>query len=152
MYAVIKTGGKQYKVAQGDILRVEKLSADVGTSIDFNDVLLVADKENIKIGTPQVPGGKVLATVQEHGRGKKIKIIKFKRRKHHCKRMGHRQYFTDVKITSIMADGIEPAPMITKPETESTVSDTSPQVETQTVEATLHTHASSETPTISATS
>lgn len=71
MYAVIKTGGKQYKVAQGDTLRVEKLSADVGANIDFNNVLLVADNDNIKIGTPQVPGGKVLATVQEHGRGKK---------------------------------------------------------------------------------
>jgi large subunit ribosomal protein L21 len=150
MYAVIKTGGKQYKVAQGDTLRVEKLSADVGANIDFNNVLLVADNDNIKIGTPQVPGGKVLATVQEHGRGKKIKIIKFKRRKQYYKRMGHRQSFTDVKITSIMADGIETPPMITETETQSAVSDTPSHVETQTIEATLHTRVS-ETPTTSAT-
>jgi large subunit ribosomal protein L21 len=133
MYAVIQTGGKQYKVAQGDTLRIEKLAVDEGETINFNNVLLVADRDNIKIGTPQVLGGKVLATVQKQGRGKKIKIIKFKRRKHHRKQMGHRQYFTDVKITTIMADGIIPQKIevveATPPETESQTTETMPQVE-----------------------
>ncbi|MCK5876309.1 MAG: 50S ribosomal protein L21 [Candidatus Marithrix sp.] len=106
MYAVIKTGGKQYKVSQGDTLRVEKLFADEGDNIEFNDVLLVANDDKIEIGSPQVDGGKVTATVEAHGRAKKIKIIKFKRRKHHMKQMGHRQYYTDVKITEIMANNI----------------------------------------------
>ncbi len=107
MYAVIKTGGKQYKVAQGHTLKVEKLFAEVGTSIDFENVLLVDDGKQIKIGSPKVEGGKVTATVEAHGRGKKVQIIKFKRRKHHRKQMGHRQSYTEIKITGIMADGIE---------------------------------------------
>jgi large subunit ribosomal protein L21 len=154
MYAVIQTGGKQYKVAQGDTLRVEKLVADEGETINFNNVLLVADRDNIKIGTPQVLGGKVLATVQKQGRGQKIKIIKFKRRKHHRKQMGHRQYFTDVKITNIMADGIIPPKTevveatppdsveatppvrieVTPPETESQTTETTPRVEIPTLQ------------------
>lgn len=125
MYAVIHAGGKQYKVAQGNTLRIEKVPAEVGTSVDFNNVLLVADGNNIKIGTPQVDGGKVTATVVEHGRGKKIKIIKFKRRKHHRKQMGHRQHYTDVKITSIMADGIESPPPISEVEV------TPPEIESE---------------------
>jgi len=107
MYAVMKTGGKQYRVAPGDALKIEKIEADVGARVDFDNVLMVAQDEDIRIGTPHVDGGKVVATVLEQGRGKKVQIIKFKRRKHHLKRMGHRQAFTEVRITSILADGIE---------------------------------------------
>ena len=108
MYAVIKTGGKQYKVSQGDTLKIEKIfEEDLYTSIEFDQVLLVDDGKQIKIGNPIVEGGKVTATIEAHGRGKKIKIIKFKRRKHHRKQMGHRQHYTQIKITGIMAEGIE---------------------------------------------
>jgi len=103
MYAVIKTGGKQYKVAEGDVLKVEKILAEEGDSIDFNEVLLIANGEEIKVGTPQLADSKVTATVQKQGRGAKIKIIKFRRRKHYRKQMGHRQSFTEVKITGIVA-------------------------------------------------
>jgi len=120
MYAVIQTGGKQYKVAQGNTLRIEKIPNEIGTSVDFNNVLMVADGDNLKIGAPLVNGGKVTATVETQGRDKKVKIIKFKRRKHHRKQMGHRQYYTDVKITSIMADGIEPVAVSFEPKIETT--------------------------------
>ena len=124
MYAVIQTGGKQYKVTQGDVLRIEKLAADEGASVDFNAVLLVADGDNIKIGKPQVDGAKVTALVQTQGRDKKVKIIKFKRRKHHRKQMGHRQYYTDVKIIQINKKGIEGSSQQAEPEnTESVASD-----------------------------
>jgi large subunit ribosomal protein L21 len=92
MYAVIKTGGKQYRVAQGDVLRVEKLTADVGASVDFERVLMVADGDNISIGTP---------FIRSQGRGDKIKIIKFRRRKNYRRQMGHRQSYTEVEITGI---------------------------------------------------
>ncbi|WP_422132925.1 50S ribosomal protein L21 [Endozoicomonas sp. ALD040] len=101
MYAVIKTGGKQYRVAEGTTLKVEKLDVAAGESLDINDVLLVANGEEVKIGAPVVEGAKVTAEVVAHGRGPKIKIIKFKRRKHHRKQMGHRQWFTELKITGI---------------------------------------------------
>jgi large subunit ribosomal protein L21 len=101
MYAVIQTGGKQYRVAEGDTVRVEKLAADEGASVELDKVLMVADGENIRVGTPYLDGGKVTATVKSHGRGKKVKIIKFRRRKHHMKRQGHRQWFTDLEITGI---------------------------------------------------
>ncbi len=103
MYAVIQTGGKQYRVSEGDILRVEKIDTEAGASIDLDKVLMVADGENIKVGTPYVDGGKVTAEVQDHGRGKKVKILKFKRRKHQLKRQGHRQWYTELKITGISA-------------------------------------------------
>jgi large subunit ribosomal protein L21 len=101
MYAVIKTGGKQYRVTQGGVLRVEKLEADVGTSIDFERVLMIADGDNIAIGKPFIEGGKVTATVRSHGRGDKIKIIKLRRRKHYRQQMGHRQSYTEIEITGI---------------------------------------------------
>ena len=101
MYAVIKTGGKQYRVAQGDILRVEKLTADVGASVNFDRVLMVADGDNISIGTPFIDGGKVTATIRSQGRSDKIKIIKFRRRKNYRRQMGHRQSYTEVEITGI---------------------------------------------------
>lgn len=107
MYAVIQTGGKQHKVVPGSFLTIEKIPGEVGASVDFNDVLMVANGDDVRIGAPQVDGGKVTAIVHEQGRGKKINILKFKRRKHHLKRMGHRQHYTDVRITGIMADGIE---------------------------------------------
>ena len=101
MYAVIKTGGKQYRVTQGDTLRVETLDAGEGDSVEFDHVLMVGEGEDVKIGTPLLDGGKVTATVKSHGRAKKIEIIKFRRRKHHMKRMGHRQNYTEVEITGI---------------------------------------------------
>jgi len=101
MYAVIKTGGKQYRVSQGDTLRVETIDANAGDSIEFDQVLMVGEGEKVKVGTPLVDGGKVTATVKSHGRGDKVEIIKFRRRKHHMKKMGHRQNFTEVEITAI---------------------------------------------------
>ncbi|MGB1270918.1 MAG: 50S ribosomal protein L21 [Endozoicomonas sp.] len=101
MYAVIRTGGKQYRVSEGDTLKVEKLDTAAGESLDISDVLLVANGEELKVGAPVVKGAKVTAEVVSHGRGPKIKIIKFKRRKHHRKQMGHRQWFTELKITGI---------------------------------------------------
>ena len=103
MYAVIQTGGKQYRVSEGDTLKVEKLGAEEGASVDLDKVLMIADGEEIKVGTPYVDGGKVTATVKSHGRAKKVKIIKFKRRKQHLKRQGHRQWFTELEITGISA-------------------------------------------------
>ena len=101
MYAVIKTGGKQYRVSEGDTLRVEKLDSDAGETIEFDQVLAVGEGADLKIGTPFVKGGKVTATVKEQGRAKKVEIIKFRRRKHHMKRMGHRQSYTELEITGI---------------------------------------------------
>ncbi len=103
MYAVIESGGKQHRVVEGETLRLEKLEAATGESVDFDKVLLVADPEGLKIGTPYVDGGKVTAEVVSHGRADKVRIIKFRRRKHHRKQMGHRQWFTEVKITGINA-------------------------------------------------
>lgn len=101
MYAVIKTGGKQYRVQEGQVIRVETLKAEAGETVNFAEVLMVANGDDIKIGAPVVDGAKVTGTVVEHGRGKKIEIIKFKRRKHHMKRQGHRQNYTAVRIESI---------------------------------------------------
>ena len=103
MYAVIQTGGKQYRVAEGDTLRVEKLSVDEGAQIDIDKVLMIGEGEDVKIGSPYIEGGKVSATIKSHGRGKKVKIIKFRRRKHHLKRQGHRQWYTELEITGISA-------------------------------------------------
>ena len=101
MYAVIKTGGKQYRASVGDTMKVEKLDMATGEVIELDQVFMIANGEDIKIGMPVVEGAKVKAEVISHGRGKKINIIKFKRRKHHMKRMGHRQWFTEIKITEI---------------------------------------------------
>ena len=101
MYAVIQTGGKQYRVTEGATLRVEKLNADEGASIDLDKVLMIGEGEDVKIGAPYVDGGKVTATIKSHGRGKKVTIIKFRRRKHHMKRQGHRQWYTELEITAI---------------------------------------------------
>jgi large subunit ribosomal protein L21 len=101
MYAVIKTGGKQYKVAEGEKLKVETLTAEVGSTVSFDEVLMVADGDKHTIGAPLVKGGTVTAQVLQHGRGDKIRIIKHRRRKHYHKEQGHRQNFTEVQITGI---------------------------------------------------
>ncbi|WP_295887196.1 50S ribosomal protein L21 [uncultured Thiohalocapsa sp.] len=105
MYAVIETGGKQYRVAEGDKLRVEKLEAEAGASVDLDRVLMIAVGGTVKVGKPFIEGGKVTAEVARHGQGDKVKIIKFRRRKHHMKRQGHRQWFTELKITGITGAG-----------------------------------------------
>jgi len=103
MYAVIVTGGKQYRVSQGDKLRVEKLDVAEGDAVELDKVLMVVDGDDIKIGAPVLEGGKVTAEVKAQGRGKKVEIIKFHRRKHHMKRQGHRQAYTELEITGISA-------------------------------------------------
>lgn len=101
MYAVIESGGKQHKVADGEILNLEKLDLPAGETFDFDKVMLIADGADVKIGSPYVEGGKVSAEVLGHGRAKKIKIIKFNRRDHYRRQAGHRQWYTQVKITGI---------------------------------------------------
>jgi large subunit ribosomal protein L21 len=101
MYAVIRSGGKQHRVKEGDTLKVEKLELETGSKFNFDEVLLVGEAEKLNIGAPLVKGSKVTGEVVSHGRAKKINILKFKRRKHHMKKMGHRQWFTEVKITGI---------------------------------------------------
>jgi large subunit ribosomal protein L21 len=101
MNVVIKTGGKQYRVSEGDRLEVETLDAAPGDEIEFSEVLLLREGDKVEVGTPFVPGATVKARVLGHGRGKKIRIIKFKRRKHYRRQMGHRQNFTRVEITGI---------------------------------------------------
>ena len=103
MYAVIKTGGKQYKVAEGDTLRVEKLAGEEGDTIELDHVLLIGDGDEVKVGTPTVAGAKVSATIQSQGRGDKIKVVKFKRRKDYLRTQGHRQSYTELKIGAIAA-------------------------------------------------
>lgn len=101
MYAVIKTGGKQYRVATGDKLRVETLDVDEGATVNLDSVLMVSDGESLTVGAPMVSGATVSATVLSHGRGKKIEIVKFRRRKHYRRQMGHRQNYTELEITGI---------------------------------------------------
>ncbi len=101
MYAVVKTGGKQYKVAEGQYLKVEKLDGNEGDTVELDQVLMIADGDKLKIGSPTVDGGKVTATIKSHGRHKKVEIMKFRRRKHHQKRTGHRQYYTEIEVTGI---------------------------------------------------
>lgn len=101
MYAVIESGGKQHKVTEGEFLRLEKLDAAAGDKVDFDKVLMVSEGDKVTLGAPYVAGGKVTAEVLEQGRGDKVTIIKFRRRKHHRKQAGHRQAFTEVKITGI---------------------------------------------------
>lgn len=103
MYAVIKTGGKQYKVAAGEKLKVEKLVGEVGSAVTIDQVLMLADGENITIGAPLVKGASVKATVVSHGRGDKVMIFKMRRRKHYRKTQGHRQDYTEIQIDKIAA-------------------------------------------------
>ncbi len=101
MFAVIETGGKQYKVKAGEIIRVEKLELGVGTIHNFDKVLLVSDGDQTQIGSPFLAGKTVTAEVVDQARAKKVRIIKFRRRKHHMKKQGHRQYYTSLKVTGI---------------------------------------------------
>ena len=103
MYAVIESGGKQHRVQEGEVLKLEKLDAATGDKVDFDKVLMVGEGSSVKIGTPYVTGSKVTAEVISHDKGRKVTIIKFTRRKHHRKQQGHRQWFTEVKITGIKA-------------------------------------------------
>jgi len=103
MYAVFATGGKQYRATTGDILEIEKLDAEKGATVELHQVLMVGEGKDVKVGTPYLQGGKVTAMIVEHGRGEKIRIIKFRRRKHHRKQMGHRQDVTRIEITGIAA-------------------------------------------------
>ena len=103
MYAVIKTGGKQHRVTLGEKLKVEKLAGEVGGEIVFDQVLMVADGENVTIGAPMVSGASAKATVVSHGRGDKVMIFKMRRRKHYRKTQGHRQDYTEVQIQQIAA-------------------------------------------------
>ena len=103
MYAVFKTGGKQYRAATGDVIKVEKIEAEKGATVELDQVLMVGEGEDVKVGAPYLEGGKVTATVVDHGRREKIKVIKFKRRKNYRRQMGHRQYFTQIEITGIDA-------------------------------------------------
>jgi len=103
MYAVIVTGGKQYRVEEGQTLKVEKIETATGEAIQLEKVLLIGNGDDVKIGQPVVEGAKVTAEIVAHGRHKKVKIIKFRRRKHSMKQMGHRQWFTEIKITGISA-------------------------------------------------
>ena len=100
-YAVIRTGGKQYRGAPGDVIRVEKLNGEPGAQIEFTDVLMTADGEAVRVGTPLVEGARVTAQVVSHGKAKKILIFKKKRRKNYRRRQGHRQQFTAVRVTTI---------------------------------------------------
>ena len=103
MYAVIKTGGKQYRVAEGDVVRIEKLAAELGATVEFDEVLLVGSGADVRIGAPLVAGSKVSGVVHKHGKGEKKAIVKFRRRKHYLRQGTHRQFYTDVKITGIQA-------------------------------------------------
>lgn len=103
MYAVIKSGGKQYRVMEGDTIKVEKIDAGEGDKVTLDEVLLIADGDTVKVGTPRVEGASVSATVKSQGRGPKIRIIKLKRRKHYRRQAGHRQAYTELAITGIKA-------------------------------------------------
>ncbi|MBI2754270.1 MAG: 50S ribosomal protein L21 [Betaproteobacteria bacterium] len=105
MYAVMKSGGKQYRVKQGESLRIEALPAAVGAPVSFDQVLMVGEGENARVGAPYVAGAKVNATVLSHGRGEKVKIFKLRRRKHSQKTQGHRQSYTEVRIDGIVTQG-----------------------------------------------
>ncbi len=101
MYAVIQTGGKQYRVKEGEYLKIETLPAETGEQVEFDKVLLIQSDAGVKVGRPFIEGGKVTATIRAHGRHKKVNIIKFRRRKHYMKRQGHRQNYTEIQITGI---------------------------------------------------
>lgn len=103
MFAVIKTGGKQYRVSQGDKLRVETLQADEGASVNLDQILMVGEGDKVTVGAPTVAGASVTAKVLSHGRGKKVDIVKFRRRKHYRRQMGHRQNYTELEITGVSA-------------------------------------------------
>jgi len=120
MYAVFKTGGKQYRASKGDRLRVERLEAEEGATVEFDQVLLVGEGTDVKLGSPLVSGSKVKATVKSQGRAAKIKVLKFKRRKNYMRVKGHRQPFTEVEITSITGGPRKKAAAKSEPAAETT--------------------------------
>ncbi|CAL4322130.1 50S ribosomal protein L21 [Buchnera aphidicola] len=101
MYAIFSNGGKQYQVQRGQTIRLEKINAKKGDNITFDNILMLIKEKNIQLGTPSIKNSSIIGNIIQHGREKKIKIIKFRKRKHFKKQQGHRQYFTDVKITQI---------------------------------------------------
>ena len=103
MYAIIKTGGKQYKVSEGDVITVEKLAAAEGDAVTFDEVLTVVNDGDVKVGTPVIAGAKVTGKVEAQGKGKKIRIFKYKAKSNYRKRQGHRQPYTKVEITAVNA-------------------------------------------------
>ncbi len=109
MYAVFRTGGKQYRAAKGDVLRLEKIEADEGASVDFDDVLLIGEGSDIKVGNPVIAGSSVSAKVLRQGKSKKVSVVKFKRRQNYLRQGSHRQFFTEVEITGISASGAKKA-------------------------------------------
>ena len=102
MFAVIQTGGKQYRVSEGSVLRIEKLPADAGATVEFGEVLLVGQGDSVKLGKPFIAGAKVTATIQSHGKAAKVRIVKFRRRKHYLRQKNHRQPFTEIVVTGIV--------------------------------------------------
>ena len=102
MYAVIATGGKQYRVAEGDVVRLEKLEGEPGSAVEFDKVLVVGQGADIKVGKPYVDGSKVTGTIESHGKSDKVRIVKFRRRKHYKREKCHRQEYTQIKVTGIV--------------------------------------------------
>ncbi|MCI8645638.1 MAG: 50S ribosomal protein L21 [Firmicutes bacterium] len=123
MYAIIETGGKQYRVAEGDQIRIEKIKADNGEQIKFDKVLVMGDGADAKVGAPYVDGAAVFGDVLETGKGKKVIIFKYKAKKDYRKKQGHRQPYTLVEITGVSADGTAPAKKAVVPKEEATVAD-----------------------------
>ena len=109
MYAVFRSGGKQYRAAKGDVLRVEKIDASEGASVDFDDVLLIGEGKDIKVGNPLLAGSSVSAKVLRQGKSRKVPVVKFKRRQNYLRQGSHRQFFTEVEITGISATGAKKA-------------------------------------------
>lgn len=109
MYAVFRSGGKQYRAAKGDVLRLEKIEAEEGASVAFEDVLLIGEGNDIKVGNPVLPGSSVSAKVLRQGKSRKVSVVKFKRRQNYLRQGSHRQFFTEVEITGITASGAKKA-------------------------------------------
>lgn len=114
MYAVFRSGGKQYRAATGDVLKLEKIEADEGASVEFDEVLLVGAGSDVKVGTPLLEGGSVTAKVLRQGKSRKVPVVKFKRRQNYLRQGSHRQLFTEVEITAIAGEGGKPKPAAKK--------------------------------------
>lgn len=127
MYAIFESGGKQHKVVEGEVLRLEKLEAAAGDQVSFDKVLLINDGKKLTVGAPYVADGSVSAEVVEQGRGEKVRIIKFRRRKHHEKQMGHRQSYTEVKITGISLKKAAPKKAAEEPKAEEPKKEAAPK-------------------------
>lgn len=110
MYAVFRSGGKQYRAVKGDVLRLEKIEADEGATIQFDEVLLIGEGGDVSVGTPLLEGGSVSGKVLQQGKSRKVTVVKFKRRQNYLRQGSHRQFFTEVEITDISASGAKKAP------------------------------------------